>query len=51
LTCGPRAIEEADRQGRQSREQSHYTMEEFERLQIREFWIMEQDVKWTRRLE
>jgi hypothetical protein len=26
-------------------------MEEFERLQIREFWIMEQDVKWTRRLE
>jgi hypothetical protein len=26
-------------------------MEEFGRLQTREFWIMEQDVRWTRRLE
>jgi hypothetical protein len=26
-------------------------MEEFGRLQTREFWIMEQDVRWTKRLE
>jgi hypothetical protein len=26
-------------------------MEEFGRLLTREFWIMEQEVRWTRRLE
>jgi hypothetical protein len=26
-------------------------MEEFGRLHTREFWIMEQDVRWTRKLE
>jgi hypothetical protein len=26
-------------------------MEEFERLQTREFWIMEQEVRWTKRLK